>query len=426
MKVLSRWVPFFGEGMIKENEKGVSKRCTSTMEGHHGSDDLVIKSMSFLIEPIFLIYKKFQDSQAEFWAEVLSEGDEDMRSYLRENLEENINDQRIITYLKSAKDSTSFPFDQLPPEMIVKIFKNLTILDFLNCQQVNKLWNRRLNDGLCAISFSNSQSCEVLLQRTIQPIIDTNTRQALVGLVARRGLILAANVWLLNHLNNAGQTQIDDWQNLPDQARFDEMIKHNEFAVLVNEIGGGDDGEVTCPIFNNVEDYDQYIIARLYTLFKACPIAVSVFLQTVNIVDGYNVAFNIRSTVSNQAYANLSLPDELVQDSVLSRHICPISSKIPLIPVIDKCGHIFDYLPIKKQIEIFPRCPISGENIKVTDLTLCTKNFLSIQRRIIYLKETDSPLLSRYHERRLNRVLKVLKLHSVDYQFPHTFKELRN
>jgi hypothetical protein len=77
----------------------------------------------------------------------------------------------------------------------------------------------------------------------------------------------------------------------------------------------------------------------------------------------------------------------------LSNYQCAISNQIPLIPVVDKCGHFFDYIFIKHHITKTIQCPIRNQRLLSTDLQFDSRVFAVIQNRLKFLKTSDSPLV---------------------------------
>lgn len=89
----------------------------------------------------------------------------------------------------------------------------------------------------------------------------------------------------------------------------------------------------------------------------------------------------------------LHLPQNLIQDPFLRQYICSISGRVPLIPVIDKCNHLFDYLCIRDHIARKIECPITHKHLTQDDIELDLEAFTNIQRRLAALKRNNDPLV---------------------------------
>jgi hypothetical protein len=101
--------------------------------------------------------------------------------------------------------------------------------------------------------------------------------------------------------------------------------------------------------------------------------------------------------VNEKIIDRLSYPNELEQDPILKHFKCALSQRIPLLPVIDKCGHFFDYVFIKHHIKKTVQCPVRNQRLLFTDLSFDKETFLTIQNRLRSLKNARSPLVKDLH-----------------------------
>jgi hypothetical protein len=79
---------------------------------------------------------------------------------------------------------------------------------------------------------------------------------------------------------------------------------------------------------------------------------------------------------------------KLQSDQILKKYCCQISQQIPLIPVLDKEGHRFDYAMIKNHTIKAIECPPESQ-----DLHFDLEAFIVIQKRLKFLKDTHLPLV---------------------------------
>src|SRR5262245_3604850 len=104
------------------------------------------------------------------------------------------------------------------------------------------------------------------------------------------------------------------------------------------------------PEHQSLNEYDQHIISETNTIYKYLSTFITVAIQAWNIhrhIQELNEKWDkAPQKVNYKICKNLTYPDQLKEDLVLGQYICEKSGHIPLIPVIDKCGHFFDYIVI--------------------------------------------------------------------------------
>ncbi len=88
----------------------------------------------------------------------------------------------------------------------------------------------------------------------------------------------------------------------------------------------------------------------------------------------------------------LDVPEKWVGDAILSQSKCQLSRRLTLFPVIDQCGHRFDYFSVNNYIESRPgtsKCPHSTNLLTLKDLKLDFSLFISVQNRVQELQNRE-------------------------------------
>ncbi len=278
----------------------------------------------------------------------------------------------------------------LPMDPVVIILTNMDFRDYKNASLVCKLWNecskKTLNTNMSALSTCK----EILINHPYKKWVILYH----FGDIVKDFFIKQAISWGVGKINRAlgyswnyTTEQVAEY-NRQSEARHNarSFIDSNGIKQLKIPSASSEYDERIVPFYPyepvseewcNIDSKLSKGISWLTTAYKVYNICSTLCHSLVTLRGHPPYLFDSEHFVKLMTY-----PESYNQDPVLSQFCCLLSKKVMMMPVVDKCGHRFDFLNIIKHIKATGQCPVRNQRLLEEDLTFDVKAFKAIQQRI--------------------------------------------
>lgn len=299
--------------------------------------------------------------------------------------------------------------DNLTKDNLEEVFKYLSPEDLITCLKVCKKWK----EVILTPSFLKKHNAsydfpEYILNKIITPSlhVENNVKTVFKSSEFYKILISAGllytNIKYIQKASAEVSSEVTKWKSVPVITKHQWMEKCNELInyfrfhsydkaklneltdIIKFDIGLGNRFEFGYSYgreYSSIWEFHEKAISHMESGPSEMKLYSSIFwiYQLYSCYCSFSSMYREYPQRKNaQWLKTLSVPSKLEHDPALVQDRCHSSGRIPLIPVRDRCGHLFDFVIVKYASAT---CPTTHQKIISKEVNFDGKLFKKIQKQ---------------------------------------------